>query len=59
MSKYPAAGFVQHEIPQCLIARDPAALVPDCVPWGWQDPTDNDIANLAFGMGGNDMDGFG
>jgi hypothetical protein len=58
MPKHPAARFVQDKIPQGLVAGDPPALVPDRIAGRRQHPTDNDIAHLALGMGGHNVNGF-
>ena len=55
MAKHPAAWFVQDEVAQHLVLRDPVPLLPDRRA-GWRgDAADDDIADLAFGMARHDM----
>lgn len=51
MAEHAAARFVQDEVAQGLVIGDPAALFPDRVTGRGQDAADDDIADLAFGMG--------
>ena len=57
--KTPPRAFVQHEIAQGLIFGNMIALLPKSVTGGRCDAAYDDIANLAFGMAGNRVDGFG
>ncbi len=59
MPEHPAARFVQHEISQGLILSDPFALLPDRVAGGRRHAADDDIAHLALGMAGNDVNDLG
>jgi hypothetical protein len=59
MPKYPAAWFVQHKVPQGIILGDPFALFPQRLAWRRGNPTNNYIANFAFGVARNGMYNFG
>ena len=58
MAEDAAAGLVQHEVAQGLVPGDPAALRPDRVAGGRGDAADDDIADLAFRMGRDDVEGL-
>jgi hypothetical protein len=59
MTKNTATWLVQDKVAKTLIPGNPTALLPDGVAWWRQHSPDNNIANFAFGMGGNHMDSFG
>ena len=54
-----AARLVEDEVAQGLVLGDPAALLPDRLAGRRQDAADDDVADLALGMGGDDVDGPG
>ena len=56
MPEHATARLVQHEVAQCLVTGDETALFPDRIARWRQDSAHDDIAHLALGMGGNDMD---
>ena len=58
MAKDAAARLVQDEVAQGIVAGDPAALLPDRVARRGRDAADDDVAHLALGMGGDDVDGL-
>lgn len=58
MAEHPAARFVQHEVAQGLVLRNPAALFPDGVTGRRHHTADDHVADLALGMGGNHVDGL-
>ena len=51
-----ASRFIQHELTQRLILRDPARLLPKRFARWRRRPADNHIANLAFRVAANDVD---
>ena len=58
MPEHAAARFVQHEVPQGLVLGDEGALRPERLARRRGDAADDDVADFAFRMGGDDMDRF-
>ena len=58
MAKHAAAGLIQDEIAQRLVAGDEARLFPDRVAGRRRHAAHDDIAHLAFGMAVDDVDGL-
>ena len=52
-----AARLVQHEVAQRLVAGDEARLRPERVARRRRDAADDDVADLALGVAGDDLDG--
>ena len=59
MAEDTAARFVEDEVAQRLVGGDEVALLPDRVARGRRNAVDNDVTDLAFGMGGDDLDELG
>ena len=51
-----AARLVQHEVAQLPVVRDEPRLLPQRLARRRCDPADDDIADLAFGVGADDVD---
>ena len=54
-----AARLVEDEVAQRLVAGDEARLLPERVARRRRDAADDDVADLAFGMAADHMDGLG
>ncbi len=59
MAEDAAARLVQHEAAQGVVAGDEAGLLPERVAGGRGDAADDDVADLALGVAGDDVDGAG
>jgi hypothetical protein len=58
MAKNPAARLIQYKIAQVIIFGNEGALFPQGIPRWRRHPTHNDITDFAFGMAGNNVNGF-
>ena len=56
MAEHAAARFVQHEIAQRPVARDPARLLPQRLAGRRCDAADDHVAHLAGGVAAHDVD---
>ncbi len=58
MTEHAAARLVEHEGAQGAVACDKARLLPERFAERRRNAADNDVADFAFGMAGDDVDGF-
>ena len=56
MTKNAATRLVEHEVAQRLVLIDPTRLLPQRRTGRWLDTTNNDIADLAFGVTTDNLD---
>ena len=59
MPEHAAARLVEHEIAQGLVAGDEARLLPERRAGRRRDAADDDVADLALGVAGDDVDDLG
>ena len=59
MPENAATRLIEDEIAQGAVAGDEARLLPQGFAWRGRDAADDHVADLAFGVAGDDVDDFG